>query len=217
MIPNREVALNELKVGEFFNPGPWIKHSINTGRAAEAIAGKIKNLDKEKAYILGIMHDIGKRNGIALSKVHVIEGYRYCISQNWNEIAKVCMTHSYPIKEKEFYYPVNGSDDEFIREYIQKCKYDDYDLLIQLCDSLALPEGCCLLEKRFVDVAIRYGVGDTTVERWQKLFEIKDYFEQKIGTSVYDLLPEVREVSFSECEKWVSPVFEKALLTHKNL
>ena len=49
--------------------------------------------------------------------------------------------------------------------------------LVQLCDSLALPTGFCLLEKRFVDVALRYGTHPATVLRWKKILEIKEYFE----------------------------------------
>ena len=38
-----------------------------------------------------------------------------------------------------------------------------------------------MLEKRFVDVTIRYGVHPSTVDRWKKILEIKDLFEKRIG------------------------------------
>lgn len=60
---------------------------------------------------------------------------------------------------------------------------------MQLCDSLVLPTGFCLLEKRFVDVAMRYGVHPYTVERWRAVFEIKAHFEKLMGCSIYDVLP----------------------------
>ena len=81
-------------------------------------------------------------------------------------------------------------------EFIQNAVYDDYDRLVQLCDALALPSGFCLLEKRFVDVAIRYGTPPATVERWKKIRELKDLFDEKIHGSIYDLLPGVVENSF---------------------
>ena len=74
--------------------------------------------------------------------------------------------------------------------------YDDYDHLVQLCDALALPTGFCLLEKRFVDVAIRYGTHPYTVERWKTVLDIKAHFEEIIGCSIYDFLPGVVENSF---------------------
>ena len=68
---------------------------------------------------------------------------------------------------------------------------------MQLCDALALPTGFCLLEKRFVDVALRYGTPPVIVERWKKTLEIKDFFEQKINGSIYRLLPGVVENTFN--------------------
>ena len=82
-------------------------------------------------------------------------------------------------------------------QHQQNAIYDDYDRLVQLCDALALPTGFCLLEKRFVDVAIRYGTPPVTVERWKKILEIKDLFETRINRSIYELLPGVIENSFS--------------------
>ena len=81
--------------------------------------------------------------------------------------------------------------DRFVKDAV----YDDYDRLVQLCDALALPTGFCLLEKRFVDVAIRYGTHPSTVERWKTVLDIKAYFEKIIGCSIYDLLPGVVENS----------------------
>ena len=58
-----------------------------------------------------------------------------------------------------------------------------------LLDALALPTGFCLLEKRFVDVAIRYGTHPATVDRWKAVLAIKARFEAAIGGSIYDCLP----------------------------
>ena len=68
--------------------------------------------------------------------------------------------------------------------------------MIQLCDALTTPKGFCLLEKRLVDVALRYGVNDLTILKWEATFEIKRKFEDAIGRSIYDLLPGVEETTF---------------------
>lgn len=52
-----------------------------------------------------------------------------------------------------------------MNQFVKNAVYDDYDYLVQLCDALALPTGFCLLEKRFVDVAIRYGTHPATIDR----------------------------------------------------
>ena len=162
MLPSRLEAEKELEVAGQLNPGPWVQHSLNTGRAAQCIAEKCEGLEPEKAYVLGILHDIGRRVGIVTVE-HVYEGYQYTMSKGWDEVAQVCMTHSYPIKNRDFDDQLDKEEEVFIKSYINKCTYDDYDKLIQLCDSLAVPHGFCLLEKRFVDVVRRYGFWNTTI------------------------------------------------------
>jgi hypothetical protein len=58
-----------------------------------------------------------------------------------------------------------------------------------LCDALALPDGFCLIEQRFVDVVLRRGFNDFTLDRWRATFEIQHGFEARCGTSIYGLLP----------------------------
>ena len=83
-----------------------------------------------------------------------------------------------------------------MEEFVANAVYDDYDRLVQLCDALAMPSGFCLLEKRFVDVTMRYGVHPATIDRWKKILEIKEQFENQIGCSIYSLLPGIVENSF---------------------
>ena len=80
--------------------------------------------------------------------------------------------------------------------FVKDAVYDDYDLLVQLCDALALPTGFCLLEKRFVDVAIRYGTHPATIDRWKAVLNTKAHFEKIMGCSIYEVLPGVIENSF---------------------
>jgi hypothetical protein len=68
--------------------------------------------------------------------------------------------------------------------------------LIQLCDSLALPTGFCLLEKRLVDVVMRYGIKELTLDKWQAYFAVKAEFDRAIGKPVYSVLPGVVENTF---------------------
>lgn len=201
MLPSIKEVEAELKLAGEMNPGPWIMHSRNVGLAARCIAEKCPDLDAEKAYIIGMMHDIGKRVGIVSIPKHVVEGYYYAISKGWEEVAGICMTHSYPLKEADLNWDVKD-EDIFIKQYLENCVYDDYDKLIILCDSLAIPQGFCILEKRFIDVARRYGVWDNTVPRWNVTFEIKEYFEKKMGCSIYEVLPGVKETTFLDAPIW---------------
>lgn len=44
---------------------------------------------------------------------------------------------------------------------------------------------------------MRYGCHPATIDRWKKLLEIKTLFQEKMGCSIYDVLPGVVENSFS--------------------
>lgn len=59
---------------------------------------------------------------------------------------------------------------------------DDYDYLIQLCDSIATAEGIVSIEERMLDVKKRYGYYPR--EKWERNMELKEYFEDKIQMSL---------------------------------
>lgn len=59
-----------------------------------------------------------------------------------------------------------------------------------------LPNGCCLMEKRIVDVVMRYGFNEFTLDKWKASFEIQKYFEDRIGKSIYYVIPNVKELTF---------------------
>ena len=198
MLPTIEEAKIELEIAEKLNPGPWIEHSLNVGIAARNIAKKVPGMDANKAYIVGMLHDIGRRVGIVNTPQHVYEGYKYAITKGWDEVARVCMTHSYPLMKDEFDYTPETEEEIAIKEYIMNCQADDYDKLIQIADALATDYGFVILEKRFVDVTIRYGAHPFTVDRWKKILQIKAFFEEKAGCSIYDLLPGVVENSLRQ-------------------
>lgn len=137
MLPDTDRALKELAIAEKLNPGAWVQHSRNVGIAARNIAKRVDGLIPEKAYVLGLLHDIGRRVGVVGAVRHVWEGYRYCMENGWDEVARVCMTHSFPLAGKELDVALQEKEAARIREYVLGCEYDDYDFLIQLCDSLA--------------------------------------------------------------------------------
>ena len=164
---NIQTAELALREASDSNPGAWADHSRFVAEACKNIASHCKDLSSEQAYIFGLLHDIGRYAGVS-SERHLIDGYRYCMERGWEKAAQICISHAFMIQ----------------------------DILVQLCDALAMPTGFCLLEKRFVDVTIRYGVHTATIDRWKKILEIKEQFENQIGCSIYSLLPGIVENSF---------------------
>ena len=180
------------------NPGPWADHSRYVAQACRNIAQHCAHLSAERAYVLGLLHDIGRYAGVSSEK-HLIDGYRFCVERGWEKAAQICISHAFMIQDINTsiaVLDVSEADYLFMKDFVANAVYDDYDRLVQLCDALALPTGFCILEKRFVDVTIRYGVHKATVDRWKKTFEIKADFERETGCSIYSLLPGVEKNSF---------------------
>ncbi len=197
MEPERNMAEEALLKAAESNPGAWVDHSRYVAEACRNIALSCKDLSADRAYILGLLHDIGRYAGVSSEK-HLIDGYRYCMERGWEKAGQICISHAFMIQDITTSigtFDVSGEDYLFMKEFVANAVYDDYDRLVQLCDSLALPTGFCLLEKRFVDVTIRYGVHPATVDRWKKIMEIKELFDRKAGCSVYSLLPGIVENS----------------------
>lgn len=191
-------AMEELEIANNLNPGPWKQHSLSVANNAKLIAEKVQGMDSEKAYVMGLMHDIGRRAGVT-GILHIFDGYEYMKSLNEPEIARICLTHSFPIKDIGTFfgrYDCTEEQKEFLRKYIEETQYDEYDILIQLCDGISLPNGACIMEKRLVDVALRHGLPDFTLDKWRAFMQTKKYFDELCGCNVYTLLPCVMENSY---------------------
>ena len=198
MLSQKE-AVYELKLSGKLNPGPWIQHSLSVGTNAKMIAEHIEGMDSERAYVMGVLHDIGRRAGNR-AILHIFDGYDYMMSISQPEIARICLTHSFPINNSNIYlgkYDCSSEKKIFLDDFIMNTKYDDYDKLIQLCDALSLPNGACIIEKRLVDVALRHGLPDYTLVKWKAFMQHKKYFDKKCECNIYELLPNVIENSYT--------------------
>ncbi len=186
-----------LKEAVLRNPGPWEQHSYSVANNARLIAERVHNMDPEKAAVLGLLHDIGRREGVTGIR-HVFDGHDYMLSLAENDAARICLSHSFPIKDASIFvgtYDCTEEQLQFLRSFLESAQYDDYDRLIQLCDAISLPNGACIMEKRLVDVALRHGLPDFTLKKWRAYMELKNYFDQLCGCNIYQLLPNVFENS----------------------
>ncbi|MEI3236217.1 MAG: HDOD domain-containing protein [Lachnospira sp.] len=81
MIPTREKAMELIRDGLACNPGPWGRHCITAAHCAEKIAHACGDMDSEKAYILGLLHDIGRKfwraaSGACFGWIYLYEAVR---------------------------------------------------------------------------------------------------------------------------------------------
>lgn len=185
---NRQYAEKLIAEAKELNDGAWIEHSYNVARLAEKIAVKA-NMDSEKAYIVGLLHDIGRRNG-AMQARHALEGFNYLTNIGFEDGARICMTHTFQYKNIEAIYDnwdCSADENRFIKSYLNNVIYDDYDKLIQLCDALTLTNGYCYAEKKMVNSVLKFGFKDTTTNKWNAILELKHYFDTLIHKDVYSL------------------------------
>lgn len=178
--PDRETAESLLKEAEKLNPGPWGDHSRWVARCAEAIASAA-GMDSEKAYVLGLMHDIGRRFGVK-HLGHVWDGWTYMNALGYPAAARICLTHSFNTHEMETYigrFDIPEDRQRTLKNALAACAFDDYDRLIQFCDAIAGSEGVMGLKERMTNIKNRYGYYPQ--EKWDRNFALKAYFSEKCG------------------------------------
>lgn len=187
MLPTREKALEILYDAEKSNPGGWVNHCLLVGQCAEEIAARC-GLDEAKAYVLGVLHDVGRKFG-KFHFGHIVHGYRYMLELGYEEVARTCLTHSFPTKNIDEYIGELDMPQEDIIEMtvvLEKLTYDEYDKLIQLCDCLAGSEGVMNIEERMKDVKQRYGYYPE--KKYVKNIELKKQFEAMTGENIYRIV-----------------------------
>ena len=185
MYPDRKKAMEILRESEERTPGSWGDHCRIAAYCSEKIAF-YSGMDTEKAYVLGLLHDIGRRFGNR-HLGHVYDGYSYMMSLGYDDVAQICLTHSFTGTSIYSYAGKVDTDDEETDLIVNKLKeatIDDYDRLIRLCDALA--GNVCVMDiiDRMNDVRKRYGRYDQ--EKWDDNLALKDYFEKKMGMDLYE-------------------------------
>ena len=190
MFPTREEAKALLAEALLHNPGPWGNHSRTAAHCAECIAKASGGaLDPEKAYALGLLHDIGRRYG-KRHLGHISDGYTYMMQLGYDEVARVCLSHSFNDQSLADYVGNRDTTPEetaLIESALASMVYDEYDRLIQLCDSLAGAEGVLDIEERMLDVKRRYGAYPQ--HKWDINLALKSHFEALCGgRDIYEVV-----------------------------
>jgi putative nucleotidyltransferase with HDIG domain len=195
---SRVEAENLLNWANEQNPGLWVNHSKVAARAAETIANKC-GLDADRAYVSGLLHDIGRYEGVR-ELHHIYAGYMLLKGKGYEQIGEICLSRSFPYQNIGEYFGKNDCSPveiEFITSFLTSKTYNGYDKLIQLCDAIGTAHGVSLIDVRIIDVIRRYGFTSLTVNKIEAIFALKKYFDKICELNIYDLFyNEIREVSF---------------------
>ncbi|MFC4639773.1 HD domain-containing protein [Deinococcus hohokamensis] len=190
-LPSPTTAEELLQDAARRNPGPWVAHSQHVAQAARRIAGHHPRLDPERAYILGLLHDLGRATGPNRDR-HILDGYEVLCALGHETAARIALTHSFALPGLDTLQGEwDGTPEEWRRldALVAAAEQTEEDRLIQLCDLLALPEGFCTVQERMIDVALRYGVGGRTPDKWRAQLVLKADFDRACGVNIYQLLP----------------------------
>jgi putative nucleotidyltransferase with HDIG domain len=177
----------------------WKQHSFYVAEGAERIAVELPDVDPSKAYVLGLLHDIGKSIDYR-GKKHALEGYRFLMRQGYFEAAYAALTHDFPAKEFDIHRQealLDNDELEFVVAILSSYEYTIFDRLIQVCDVISTPGGYVLMEKRMMMAIFRYGgLSESLKQIIAVSYENMQFLERIMGTSVYSVLPNVVENTF---------------------
>lgn len=168
------------------------QHSLLVATCAEILASKIHGMDSKKAYALGLLHDYGKVINETQNKLfHGLTGYKIMSELGYDEIAKICLTHTFIDKEFKYedYQAYDKKELAECKKKLKELEYDDYDRLIQLSDMMVTVVGFKTLKERMIYIRDKYHICNLTMKKkYRQVLRLKDYFDKLCGCDVYKLL-----------------------------
>ena len=187
-LKNHEISLGR-------DPQTWYtyeNHVYGVAQAAKIISSKIKGMNPNHLYVMGLLHDICRTEDVRLQRFHGILGYEKLIQID-PDVARACLLHTFPWNELPPYrqcallFFQSKKDYLFVADFIKNNSPKEEDYLIQLCDYLANKDGIVTIEERSEEIIERHrklqDVADIV-----RVNELKRYFDKKIGCDIYSLL-----------------------------
>jgi hypothetical protein len=188
---------------EEFLPSGWrrisqniisYEHSKTVANAAKRIATCIKEMDSEKAYIYGMMHDVGK---FYLDKQNSYKHPRlgYDIMKNsYNDVAKICISHAFPDFDsfEHVLHYCHGDEIEThtVFDILKTIRRNNYIDLIQFCDKISGVHGYMTIEDKFNWYIKMYKIEKNamSLHYLKCLNAIKKNLDKIAGSDVYDIV-----------------------------
>lgn len=152
----------------YINTSSWINHSLNVGLCARTLATGLENVDPNTAFVLGILHDIGRK--FKTDMQHTVYGYEYLVSKGYPNEALICLTHSHIYGERcannepavpgwscingqSVWDPTIETDD--LTKFLKQQNYTVYDSLLNIADIMATNDAILPVYDRLQDIATR--------------------------------------------------------------
>lgn len=163
-------------------------HTMGVAMFSRLLASHIEGVNPEKAYILGLLHDYGKKYS---ERFHGLIGWLELKEMGYPLAARICLTHTFPEKDFKFeYYPSYPIEDlRAAKEILAEFEYDDYDRLVQFADMFFEALYIQKPEDRIENIKKRYNLNNEIYEFLiNEAAKLKAYFDDKCGEDVYQLV-----------------------------
>lgn len=169
------------------------------GKIAEALNQAGQNLNVEKVYCLGYLHDYGKIRDPSIT--HTIAGYHLLRELGFaDDYCNICLIHHH-INNDPNCVPCTLPDPEkeqLLIDTVRSHRWTLEDKLVSFCDGICLFYPTTI-EKRFIDCISRHGVCGGTQSRIQTTLKFKQELDTMLGFNLYELFPEIKAKIFDPC------------------
>jgi putative nucleotidyltransferase with HDIG domain len=193
-----ETVWNGTENHGIFDRNLWKQHSYLVAEGAAQVVAKLPDGDPEKAFALGLLHDLGKAKD-SRGKKHAIEGYHLLMQAGYADAAYAALTHDFPIKEFDIHRQESLLDDQeldMVVAILTPYTYTLYDRVVQVCDVISMPHGYVLMEKRMLTAILRYGLSRSLHQIVEAAYANIAAIEEHLDGSFYATLPGVVENTF---------------------
>ena len=180
------------------DPKTWFmyhNHIYGSAYMAKELAKRTNTVDPDRAFILGLMHDIGRLHEEHEKTFHGLIGYKKFINID-KDVARISLTHMFPWNKIYDYEHVKylffGRQDEyeFTKSFINNTELTETDKLIQISDSIANAFGFVTIEQRNEEYAKRHG-HSIPIEALKDMLSLKKHYDEKLGFDIYNLFNEI--------------------------
>lgn len=166
-------------------------HCIAVGACASIIAS-VCGLDIVKAGLMGYCHDMGKfvSSEEKEKTFHGITGYEFFKNRGEDELAQICLTHSFPNLDFDIeeYKSYGAENIQKAKELLKTITLTDYDLIIQISDLLVI-NGYSHLKDRMNFIENKYKIEHKHILiKYRNAVKLKRYIEKKYNCNLYKIL-----------------------------
>lgn len=166
------------------------KHYQNVAYVASKIAEQTE-MDIEKAYVLGLLHDYGEYIEDTISGTfHGTAGYDEMLKFGFDEVAKVCLSHSFfdSSFSPEDFPAYEAKEIERASAILKEKEFDEYDKLIHLADLMSPCGEIDTIENRILKLSEKYHIpSEKTQQMFKQGLELKNLFDNKCKKDIYTL------------------------------